>query len=438
MRTILFASIILCITTWNIQAQTINKPKLDSLFESIGKHDKFMGSIAISAKGKPIYANSIGFCDVDSKQASTTDTKYRIGSISKMFTAVMVFQAIEDKKLSLDAKLEIFFPQIENSTKITISDMLYHRSGIHSFTSDPDYLEWNTQFKNREELLKIMASAISDFEPGSKTEYSNCNFVLLAYILEDIYNKPYNILLDEKIVHPAGLTSTYYGKKTDILKNECYSYNSFISWEKETETDMSIPGGAGAIVSSPTDLVRFIEALFTGKLISSESLDQMTTIDGYYGRGIFQIPFYEKQGWGHTGAIDAFFSLVVYYPEDSLAMAICSNGKKIDFNSVSIGALSCYYQKPYEIPVYSKIVISNEEMAQYTGIYSSLQIPLKIRVQIQENSLTAQAEGQEAFVLEPAGNHLFKFELAGVVLEFDPTKGTMILKQGGAEFTFTN
>jgi CubicO group peptidase (beta-lactamase class C family) len=436
MKTKSLIFLLLVFTLLNVSAGQINKSKPDSLFQTLKTNDKFMGSIAISHNGEIIYSNAIGYADMESGIEATTATKYRIGSISKMFTSVLVFRAIEENKLSLDFTLDKYIPQIDNAANITISDMLYHRSGIHSITNDADYLSWNTQQLSKEQMIEKIAKSKSEFEPDSKSEYSNSNYILLGYILEAVYNMPYNKILLEKIINPIGLSNTYYGSKTETNNNECYSYKSVAKWEKESETDMSVPGGAGAIVSNPADLTKFIESLFEGKLITEESLTQMTAINGQFGRGIFQIPFYETVGWGHTGAIDAFYSVVAYFPQDSLSIAICSNGTKYDINNITIGALSWFYNKPYDIPVFSSLVLNAEELQAYLGVYSCEQIPIKITVSAEGNVLIAQGEGQNPFALEPVGKNIFKFDMAGIVMEFKPEVNQMILKQGGGEFTF--
>ena len=128
---------------------------------------------------------------------------------------------------------------------------------------------------------------------------------------------------------------------------------------------MSIPMGAGAIVSNPTDLVLFINALFANKIINQSSLEQMKTIKDKFGMGIFQIPFYEKQGFGHTGGIDGFGSVLSYFPENKLAIALCSNGKIYENNNVLIGALSCYYNKSFQIPSFNVIEFKSEDLDKY-------------------------------------------------------------------------
>ena len=222
-------------------AQNLNKAKLDSLFQILETKDKFMGSIAVAENGKLLYTKSIGKDDIESNKLSTIATKYRIGSISKMFTSCLIFKAVEENKLSLNQTIDIYFPTVENAKKITIGNLLNHRSGIHNFTNDKEYLNYNTQPKSEKEMVEIIAKGKSDFEPDSKGDYSNSNYVLLSYILEKTYKKPYKEILNSKIIKPLGLKNTYFGGKTNFQNNECHSYHYDTKWKKETDTDLSVP-----------------------------------------------------------------------------------------------------------------------------------------------------------------------------------------------------
>jgi D-alanyl-D-alanine carboxypeptidase len=138
-------------------AQNLNTAKLDSLFQILETKDKFMGSIAVAENGKLLYTKSIGKDDIESNKKSTIATKYRIGSISKMFTSCLILKAVEENQLNINQTIDIYFPTIENAKKITIGNLLNHRSGIHNFTNDEAYLTYNTQPKSEKEMGEIIA-----------------------------------------------------------------------------------------------------------------------------------------------------------------------------------------------------------------------------------------------------------------------------------------
>ena len=421
----------------SVFSQDINSAKLDSLFDALETNDRFMGSLALTHKGEDKYVKAIGYADIENDKKATPDTKYRVGSITKMFTSSLIFMAVEAGNLTLDQTIDSYFPDIKNSEKITIGNLLNHRSGIHNFTSREDYQKWDTEAKTKQELLTIIEEGGNVFEPDSKGEYSNSNYVLLTFILEEVFEKPYSTLIDEKIAKPLGLKDTYVGGTIDIKNDEAYSYTYSKTWEKKTETDMSIPLGAGAIVSNPKDLNRFIAELFAGKLITEQSLNQMKTISDGYGMGIFPVPFYSKNGFGHNGGIDGFTSVLGYIPEDSLSIALTSNGNRYANNDIIIAVLSAFYGKPFDIPTFQTIEVKTEDLDKYLGVYSSTQLPLKITITKEGNTLFGQATGQPAFPLEAIETDVFEFAQAGVRLEFDPGNKNMVLKQGGGVYNYT-
>ncbi|PKP06987.1 MAG: peptidase [Bacteroidetes bacterium HGW-Bacteroidetes-5] len=418
-------------------SQEFDKAKLEKFFDVLQANNKFMGSVALSKNGEIIYSRVVGFADVENQMKAKVDSKFRIGSISKTFTSVLVMKGVEERRIDLEQTIDKFFPTIKNSSKIKIGHLLYHRSGIHNFTNDKEYLTWNTIAKTEKEMVEIITNAGSDFEPDTKAEYSNSNFVLLTFILEKAFKKSYSEILTKYITKPLDLKNTYLGAKINSSNNECLSYRFTGKWEKMPETDISIPLGAGGIVSTPSDLVKFSDALFGGKLLKPESLEKMKTVIGNFGIGLVKMPFFNMSGYGHTGGIDGFSSVFSYFPDGNISYALTSNGTNFNNNLVSIAVLSAIFNKPYEIPEFKNINLTSEELDRYTGIYSSAQIPLKITVSKTNLSLMAQATGQPAFPLEPTGKDVFKFEQAGLVMEFSPDEKKMVLKQGGGQFLFT-
>lgn len=299
MKKCILLTLLLCFLQ-NSFAQELDKVKLDNYFDVLEMNNKFMGSIAISQNGKIVYKKSVGFSDVENKIQADENTKYRIGSISKTFTSVITFKAIEENKLQLTQTIEKYFPTIKDADKITIEHLLRHRSGIHNYTNY-DFLKWNTQPKTEEEMIKIISSIGSDFEPDSKAAYSNSNYILLTYILERSFNKSYRQLLTEYIIEPLRLKNTYLGSEIKIENKEAKSYKLVDSWKLEPETDISVVLGAGGIVSTPQDLVVFNNALFGGKLLKNESLEQMKSIKDNYGLGVMSLPFDNQLGYSQIG-----------------------------------------------------------------------------------------------------------------------------------------
>lgn len=431
---------LLGLTSLASPAQTLNTAKLDSLLNSLAANNKLMGSVAVSRAGQVVYSHAFGLARLAPAGPATPATRYRVGSITKMFTATMIMQLIEEKKLTLDTKLATFFPQVPNAQAITIDQLLSHRSGLHNFTSDPAFVGYMTQPKTQAELLAIMTQPRPDFEPGARYAYSNTNYELLGFIVEKLTKMPYAQALQKRVLAKAKLPNTYYGASIAAQPLEAYSYqpDGRGGWQPGPESDMSIPGGAGALVSTPADLDRFLEALFGGRLVAAASLETMKTLRDGYGRGLMLLPFGTRPSFGHGGVIDKYISFASYFPADKLAVTLCTNGQNYSPNEAMKGILSICFNQPYKIPDFAAAayVPAPADLDRYAGTYASPQFPLKITLTKDGAGLRAQATGQGAFALEPVSAGVFRFDPAGLRMEFDPAKPTFTLRQGGGTFVF--
>lgn len=433
MKILLLLTSVLCVT---IFAQEFPTKKVDEYFEAVQKNDKFHGSIAVSKNGKIIYENQIGWKDIQSKSPINPSTKFRIGSITKTFTAVLIMKAIEDGKLKITDTIQTFFPTIKNADKITIQNLLNHSSGIFNITKDPTYLSWMNQHQTQGDLVNRISKYASQFEPSTKAEYSNSNYILLSYILEEIHKMPYSQILENQIIQPLKLSRTSFGGTHSLENNETnsYSYNGF--WMKMPETNMSIPFGAGAISSTPQEMIKFGEALFSGKIIQESSLNEMKKIQYNYGSGIFEIPIADKKFFGHDGAIDGYSSFWVIQPEDKLSIAINSNASVVQNFKLLEVLVDAFYGKDIEVPSYKVLELKSEELDQYIGMYSSQNFPLKIKIFKDSNQLFGQATGQGAFPLNAIDKHTFVFEAAGIKIQFNPENNSFNFEQQGNKFQF--
>ncbi|MDR2084180.1 MAG: beta-lactamase family protein [Bacteroidales bacterium] len=436
MRKVLILSLIACLIGFEGYSQNIDKTKLDAYFDTLAKNDKFMGSVAVSHNGELIYTKSVGFSDIEKGLKANEDTKYKIASISKTFTAVLIFIAIDEGILNPDQTIDKFFPEINNAEKITISHLLYHRSGIFD---DNSYTDYTNQPETTQETLERITNAQTDFEPGTKARYGNVNFILLSYILEKIYQKSFPEILEEKITKPTGLKNTYC--VNNVNNDACKSYkyvweiehgNNEYSWESEPEIDLSVLLGAVGIASNAVDLVLFSDALFNGKLISDHSLQQMETIKDGYGMGLMQIPFGNRTGFGHSGNIDAFSSIFVHFPDSKVSFALTANGLNYNRDHIAYVVLSTVYNMSFEIPEFGSLAynLTDDELEQYVGIYSNEQISGKITV-IRINNQLFGAMTDSYVPLKAVGKNKFVFEDEGIVLEFNPVNRSMIFMQGG-------
>jgi len=339
-------------------AQDFNKSKLDSLFFLIETNQKGMGSVSIFLEEKEVYQNSFGYSNIENNTKINTETKFRIGSVTKMFTSSIIMILIEEGKLGLDTKLSNFFPEIRNSDKITIEHMLSHRSGIYNFTSSRKYNSYRTKPLTKSQLVKEISNNGSSFKPNKKYKYSNSNYVLLSFIAEKIEGIEFKEILKKRVCEPCLLNNTYYGYKISDENNEAQSYTKINNnWEKFRETNMNVPAGAGAIVSNPKDLNIFLNCLFHNQVISGKSLKMMMeSIDGY-DFGMIQNQFNNRKYYGHSGNIDSFGAKAYYFLKEKVSITYTTNstqGNTMSMNKIWNGILSIYFGYIYNLPEFTE------------------------------------------------------------------------------------
>jgi CubicO group peptidase (beta-lactamase class C family) len=416
-------------STFSSYGQNIEPLKLDSFLNTLGSKNLAMGSLAISVRGINQYQKAIGYSFIDSnkKVFANINTKYRIGSATKMFTAVMIFQLLEEGKIRLHDKLGLYFPDLPNADKITLQNMLYHRSGLHDYTHETDFQVWMDRPKSHEDLLKIIKEKGVDFEPDSKADYSNTNYLLLGYIIEKICKMPYSQALKTRITSKLNLKNTYFGKGMEVEDNESTSYKyAQNQWVKQKATDLSIHGGAGSIVSTPTDMVKFMDALFSRKLINQTSLSLMGTMVDDYGMGMFPNKYGDKPSYGHNGRIEEFYSALWYFPNQKLSIAYCTNGIDYPRTDIMEGILKICFHEPFSIPFSKNNKYPSDDLNKYPGNYSSGQI--KVKCTREGDKLFLETRGK-VFELEQINNHYFMNEPAGYFFEFFPEIGELQIKE---------
>ncbi|MDR2223082.1 MAG: beta-lactamase family protein [Flavobacteriaceae bacterium] len=338
---------------------------IDDVMHHLEQNNAFSGSVLLQKNGKTIYKGEFN------KQGSHLD-KYRIGSITEVFTAIIIFQLIEEGRLTLETTLDQYYPTIKNADKITIAYLLGHMSGIYNYAEWEEYYTSKNRKFTKKEMLNLIGQHKSDFKPGQDRSYSNANYLLLGYIIEDCTKKSYSENIAIRVVNRIGLQHTYcetedkeYGKR-----NASYLYNGEKRL-KEIDTHPSFTFSAGAIVSTTEDLSKLIEELLNGRLVSEKSLAQMKrTNQKGIGYGILKTPIYDKVGYGHFGSIDEFQSFIGYFPSEGLSISVLSNASNVKINDVVLSIASKYFDKPYQQADFTTYKSHTASLTKvYTGVY---------------------------------------------------------------------
>src|SRR5262245_14059754 len=395
---ILFATLLTLALFTASYAQTLDKAKLDQFFDRLAEKNKAMGSLIIAKGGNVLYTRAIGYSQINGadKKPLTAASRFRIGSITKMFTAVMTLQLVDEGKLKLTDTLDKFVPQTPNAGKITIAHILSHRSGIPNVRREQDrQIKVSTIPMEKDEMLALIVKAAPDFEPGAKYQYSNTGYFILGLILERVTGQPYGRALEERIASKIGLKDTYLTTgNIDVNKNEALTYIHFGGdWQPVSETHPTMLFSAGAIVSTPADMGKFIQALFEGKLISKETFNQMKTLRDGEGFGIGTFTFAGKTFYGHTGGGDNYGAWLAYEPDEKLAIAYTTNAKIFPVKNIVSGVADIYYDKPFAIPDLEGIAVNPEILDKYVRVYLASDAPAKAVVTREGATLFFQPPG---------------------------------------------
>ncbi len=428
---------IICINC--VFGQNINISKIDSLFYALSQTHRAMGSIAITKNGTLLYHKSIGFSRIDqNKQILATDnTKYRIGSITKVFTACIIMQLIEEGKISLSTTLDNYYPLLPNSKTITIENLLRHSSGLYEYANDPLFYSYNLKAHSESEMIDIIAKGKPEFKPGKKSSYNNSGFLILGYIIQKICNKSFEEVLKERICSKLALSNTNYLTNINSDKSVSFSYTNFCdTWLKDDETNGTVIGAAGGVVSTPSDLSIFIEGIFAKKLFGEKSLSMMLKINNGFGLGIDQYPILvkNKKIYGHDGEIDSYVSHLSYSPADSIAIAICTNGKRCSIEDVFIGVVKTFYDQKVTTSAFKNYPLSSVNLDQYIGVYTSKKLPWKLTVTKKDSFLILQATGESARSVDLTGLHEFYDYQADAAVKFNINSNEVVLNVNGNKF----
>lgn len=423
------------------QAQSLDRAKLDQFFDRLAASNKAMGTLVIAKAGDVLYSRSIGYSQINGsdRKPLTSANRFRIGSITKTFTAVMIMQLAEESKLKLTDRLDRFFPQVANSGRITIEQILSHRSGIHDALLDPSLRPAsNRDPVTKEELLDIVARGTPDFEPGTQHRYSNSGYFLLGLVVEQLTGKSYAEALEQLISARIGLRDTYTATGSiDVNKNESLTYFQLAGeWRQGPETHPSILFGGGQIISTPADMATFIQALFDLKLVSRESLAQMMTMRDGYGFGVESFKFAGETFYGHTGGGDNYGAWLAYQPDEKLAVAYVTNAKVYPVANIVRGAIDIYYSRPFQIPALESVDVPSELLDKYIGVYTSPEATVRFTITREGGTLYFRPGTQSAVPLEATAQNTFLVS-GTVVLEFDAERSQMTLKRGGNQRIFT-
>lgn len=302
--------------------------RLDRQVRVYVDQQRFSGSVLVARGGKVLFSKGYGMADAEWDVPNTPRTKFRLGSITKQFTAMVVLMLERQGKLKVEDPVSKYMPDAPTAwKKVTIHHLLTHTSGIPSFTSFPDYMKTMTLPSPAAETVKRFRDKPLEFEPGSRFRYSNSGYVLLGYVIEKITGRSYEDLVGKWIFGPLGMKDTGYDHPERILKNRASGYsNAGKTLVNARYLDMTIPHAAGSLYSTVEDLLIWDQALYTEKLLPAKVLERMfTPFKDNYAYGWMVRTENNRQVIGHGGGINGFSTMILRIPQERLFAAALSN-----------------------------------------------------------------------------------------------------------------
>jgi CubicO group peptidase (beta-lactamase class C family) len=414
--------------------------RMEQVIQSYVDGKKFMGTVLVAQNGKILLDKGYGSANLEWNIPDSPSTKFRIGSMTKQFTAAAILLLEERGKLKTDDLIKKYMPDAPAAwDKITIFNLLTHTSGIPSFTSFPDYRSTEATPTTPEKLVERFRDKPLDFQPGEKWDYSNSGYVLLGYLLEKISGQTYKEFIQENIFKPLGMNDSGYDSNSAIIPHRASGYTPTPNGPVNAGyIDMTIPFSAGALYSTTDDLLRWEQGLFGGKVLSAASLKKMTTPfknDYAFGLGV-------RSDKGHTviehgGGIEGFNTQMSYFPEDKLTVIVLSNLNGGAPAEIAPKLASVARGEAVVLPSERKeITVPKDVLTQYVGTYE-LTPNFSIVVTLEGDQLMTQATHQPKVPMFAESPTRFFLKVVDAEVQFskDPQGkvNSLTLYQGGRE-----
>jgi len=341
--------------------------KIDELVQKYYEYGLFNGSVLVSEGGKIIYSKGIGLANIEWNIPNTPDIKFRLGSVTKQFTAAIIMQLVEKGKLNVDQKITDVLKNYPKQTgdRITIHHLLTHTSGIPNYTDLPGFMLDNrvrTEYST-EDLLKLFQDKELDFEPGARFSYSNSGYLVLGAMIEEITGETYESVLKKNILDPAGMTNTGYDHFETVLSKRATGYDRTpLGFRNSRFIDMTVPFSAGSMYSTVEDLYKWDQALYSNKLLSENSKEKMFTGyvpsfgGGYYGYGwgIKYFPCSEKsdsiKAVQHGGGIFGFNTMIIRELENNNLIVLLNNTPGANLMEMGTSISNILFDLPVQMP----------------------------------------------------------------------------------------
>lgn len=403
--------------------------KVDRYMRACVQEGNFSGTVLMARKGKILISKGYGLANSEVNARNSSATIFRLGSITKQFTALAIMQLQERKRLSVQDPLSKYIPDYPQGDKITIHHLLTHTAGIPNFTDFPEYSAYMVNPSPVLKTIDLFKNRPLDFTPGEKFKYSNSGYIILSYVIEKASGQSYESFVAENIFQPLNMKNSGYDHHAIILKNRASGY--ILTDEgllNAPYIDMSIPSGGGALFSTVGDMYLWDRALYKEGLVSRESLDAMfTPYKESYGYGWIIANLNGRKIITHNGSVNGFLTHIARYVNDDACIVILSNIENSPVNEISSDLKAILFGEKYEIPrVHKTVSIDRAIYDAYVGQYE-VNPKLIISVTKERDCLFLQGTDQPRIRLYPESTmNFFMKVVAGEVTFVKDEKGEVI------------
>ncbi len=352
--------------------------QLDAIASKYYPADQPGASVLVMKEGKVLLRKGYGLAKVEDKQVIRPEYVFRLGSITKQFTAVAIMQLVDQGKLSLDDPLTKFFPEFtETAKKVTVEHLLTHTSGIPSYTSKPGFIAMMGQDRTVQQMLEMMRRDRLEFEPGSAWKYNNSGYFILGAIIENVSGETYADYVAKHIFEPLGMRDSAYEGYARSKQTSVSGYTAKDKNFQLTPTiSMTIPYAAGALTSNVDDMAKWDSAIASGKLLKAESWKRVFTdyrlSSGQttnYGYG-WEIGALEgKKMYAHSGGINGFRTHALSLPTEKIYAVVLVNADSGVADPEVLASRLAAAAMGKTIPEFKAIQLDTKILDQYVGVY---------------------------------------------------------------------
>jgi CubicO group peptidase (beta-lactamase class C family) len=381
----------------------------------------FIGSVLLAKGDNVLLSRGYGSANLEWNIPNSPATKFRLGSLTKQFTATCVMLLEERGKWNVHDPVKKYMPDAPAAwDKITIFNLLTHTSGIPSFTGFPDYADSEAKTTTPEKLVARFRDKPLEFEPGSKWNYSNSGYVLLGYLIEKVGGRTYQQFLQENIFTPLGMKDSGYDSNAAIIPRRASGYSpSKDGVVNAGFINMTIPFSAGSLYSTTEDLLKWERGLFGGKVLSQASLKKMTTpFKENYAFGLLVTSPNGRKKIDHGGGIEGFNTELAYWPDDQLTVVVLANLNGGAPGEIANQLAATVHGEKITLPSERKeITLSREVLQGYVGTYT-LAPKVDLNITLEGDHLETQLTGQPKFPIFAESQTLFFLKVVDAQLEF--------------------